>query len=156
MGQRRFLSLICPLISLRLRASFTMRVTDFSKRACRDVGVTCLRQTDADVSDEMDVSDVSDVSDIRDGAGGADVTAVVNVADVLDVGSEASPEEGVVSGTGSVDSGSGTLALVFFLVDVRRLSWRERRRSRSVSMCAKRKTVRRRSSSSAGISPVCT
>ena len=102
------------------------------------------------------VSDVSDVSDIRDGACGADVTAVVNVADVLDVGSEASPEEGVVSGTGSVDSGSGTLALVFFLVDVRCLGWRERRRSRSVSMCAKRKTVRRRSSSSAGISPVCT
>ena len=80
-----------------------MRVTDFSKRACRDVGVTCRRQTDADVSDEMYVSDVSDVSDIRDGAGGADVTAVVNVSDVLDVGSEASPEEGVVSGMGSVD-----------------------------------------------------
>ena len=89
MVQRRFLRLICPVISLRLRASFTMRVTDFSKRACRDVGVTCRIQTDADVSDEMDVSDVSD---IRDGAGGADVTAVVNVSDVLDVGSEASPE----------------------------------------------------------------
>lgn len=62
---------------------------------------------------------------------------------------------GAGSGVG-FGSGAGASVAGFFLAGVRRLGWRERRRWRSVSMCAKRKTVSRRSSSSAGTVPVCT
>ena len=96
--------------------------------------------------------------DLWEDWGGVDVMDVSDVADVSDngalsgcclVGSAGRSKEGSISGDGV--SGAGA-----FLAELRRLGWRERMRWRSVSMCANRKTVRRRSYSSAGISPVCT